>query len=62
LGLLRAKNSCFYSEIAVWGMVKTLCTKKKHVLEMKGMDGNVRRVGMFTLLGKRWREEEKEMI
>ena len=29
---------------------------------MKGMDGNVRRVSMFTLLGKRWREEEKEMI
>lgn len=23
------------------------------------MDGNVRRVGMFTLLGKRWREEGK---
>lgn len=61
MGLLRAKNSYFYPEIAVWGMMKTLCTKK-HVLEMKGMDGNVRRVSMFTLLGKRWREEEKEMI
>ena len=42
--------------------MKTLFVKKGYMVEMKEMDGNVRRVGMFTLLEKRWREEGQEMI